>query len=110
MNYETIGLTCKIKQWRIIKDVIIPNSWETILEMFSYFFVNSMITISAITFLFSTKTTPLSLLINQYEGQMMYEEAAIISLIILFINLVVKGTVYLIRKKMYKKRSMIECN
>lgn len=109
-NYETIGLTCGIKQWRIIKDVIIPNSWYTILEMFSYFFVNSMVTISAVTFLFSTKTTPLSLLINQYEGQMMYEEAAIISLIILFINLIVKGTVYLIRRKMHKKRSMIQCN
>lgn len=109
-NYETIGLTCKIKQWQIIKDVIIPNSLETILEMLSYFFVNSMVTISAVTFLFASKTTPLSLLINQYEGQMMYEEAAIISLIILFINLIIKGLVYLIRRKIHKKRSMVECN
>lgn len=106
-NYETIGLTCGVKRWHLIKDVIIPNSLDTILEMLSYFFVNSMITISAVVFLFSSKTTPLSLLINQYEGQMMYEEAAIISLVILFVNLIVKGTVYLIKRKIYNKRSMI---
>ena len=106
-NYETIGLTCGVNNLRIIKDVIIPNSIDTILEMLSYFFVNSMITISAVTFLFSTKTMPLSLLINQYEGQMMYEEAAIISVIILFINLIIKGTVYLIKRNMYNKRKAI---
>ena len=107
-NYEVIGLTCGVKQWMIIKDVIIPNTWDTVLEMLSYFFVNSMITISAVTFLFSTKITPLSLYINQYEGQMMYEEAAIISLIILFVNMIVKGIVYLIRRKIHNERMRIK--
>lgn len=102
-NYEIIGLTCGVSKLRIIKDVIIPNSLDTILEMLSYFFVNSMITISAVSFLFSTQTMPLSLLINQYEGQMMYEEAAIISLIVLIINLAVKSVVYLIRRRIFKK-------
>ena len=45
-----------------------------------------MITISAVSFLFNTDTMPVSLLINQYEGQLMYEEAAIISILILVIN------------------------
>ena len=58
--------------------------------MFSYFFINSMITISAVTFLYNASTMPISLLINNYEGNMMLGEAAIVSIIILFINLFVK--------------------
>lgn len=107
-NFEIVGTSCGVGRFRIIKDVIIPNTKETILEMFSYIFVNAMITISAVAFLFNTKTMPISLLINQYEGQLMMEEVAVVSLIILFINLLVKGVVYFYRKINYK-RSII-CN
>jgi iron(III) transport system permease protein len=58
--------------------------------MFSYFFVNSMITISAVAFLFSVDTMPVSLMINKYEGNLMLGEAAIVSLVILVINLSLK--------------------
>lgn len=102
-NYEAVAKTCNISNFRIIKDVIIPCTKKTIREIFSYFFVNSMITISAVTFLFNTDTMPLSLLINNYEGNMMLGEAAIISLIILFFNLIIKGIVYLINRKEHRK-------
>ena len=58
--------------------------------MFSYFFVNSMITISAVAFLFSVDTMPVSLMINKYESNLMLGEAAIVSLVILVINLSLK--------------------
>lgn len=99
-NYEVVGLTCGVNRFRIIKDVVIPNTLQTILEMISYFFVNSMITISAVSFLFNTDTMPVSLLINQYEGQLMYEEAAIISILILCINLIFKGLVAFIKNRL----------
>lgn len=102
-NYETVAKTCNISIFKIVKDVIIPCTKKTIREMMAYFFVNSMITISAITFLFNTRTMPLSLLINNYESSMMLAEAAIISLMILIINIVVKITIYLIGRKEYKK-------
>lgn len=102
-NYEVVAKTFKINSFRVIKDVIIPCTKKTIREMFSYFFVNSMVTISAITFLFNTRNMPLSLLINNYEGNMMLGEAAIISLIILFFNIVVKGIVYLINRKEHRR-------
>ena len=85
-NYEVVAKTCNISTFRIIKDVIIPCSKITIREMIAYFFINSMVTISAVTFLFNTDTMPLSLMINIYEGNMMLGEAAIVSLIILFFN------------------------
>ena len=58
-----------------------------------------MVTISAVAFLFNTKTMPLSLLINNYEGNLMLGEAAIISLIILFFNITLKCVIYIIRRK-----------
>lgn len=108
-NYETVGLTCGVNRFRIIKDVIIPNTKGTILEMMSYFFVNSMITISAVSFLFNTDIMPISLLINQYEGQLMYEESAIISLTILIINLGCKFLIDAIKKR-FNRRYVNENN
>lgn len=103
-NYEIVAKTCNISSFRIIKDVIIPCTKITIREMFAYFFVNSMVTISAISFLFNTETMPLSLLINNYEGSFMYGEAAIVSLIILFFNCLVKGVIYLINRREDRRR------
>ena len=98
-NYEVVAKTYNISSFKIIKDVIIPCTKKTIREMICYFFVNSMITISAVAFLFNTRTMPLSLLINTYEGNMLLGEAAIISIIILFFNIIAKSVVYLINRK-----------
>ena len=102
-NYETVAKTCNISTFRIIFDVIIPCTKKTLREMFAYFFVNSMITISAVTFLFTVRTMPLSLLINNYESNMLLGEAAIVSLIILFFNLLVKVIVYIVNRYEYNK-------
>ena len=107
-NYEAVAKTCNISTFKIIKDVIIPCTKMTIREMFGYFFVNSMVTISAITFLFNTRNMPLSLLINNYEGSMMLGEAAIISLIILILNLIVKLTIYLINRREHRRNEKNE--
>lgn len=69
-----------------------------------------MVTISTITFLFNTRTMPLSLLINNYEGNMMLGEATIISLIILFINGILKTIIYIVNRKEHKRRLEHEIN
>ena len=102
-NYEVVAKSCNISLFRIIRDVIIPCSKVTIREMIAYFFINAMITISAVTFLFNTDTMPMSLLINTYEGNMMLGEAAIVSLVILFFNFVVKASIYVINRKENRK-------
>ena len=73
--------------------------------MFSYFFVNSMMTISAVSFLATTKNKPISLMINQFEAQMQLECAAVISLMILFTNLLIKGLIYLLKSSRGRKAS-----
>lgn len=98
-NLEDVGSTMGISKWCIIKDVIIPQSYGTILEMMSYFFVNSMMTISAVSFLANVKTKPIALMITQFEGQMQLECAAFVSLIILAVNVMMKFGVYHLKRK-----------
>ncbi len=90
-EYEVIGETLGISKGKIISRVLIPSSVSTLVEMFSYFFLNSMITISAVAFLCSYDNQPLSILITTYEKNSNYEMQSVISLIILFLNVVARG-------------------
>ena len=97
-NLEDVGSTMGIGRWGIIKDVILPQSFGTILEMMSYFFVNCMMTISAVSFLANVSDKPLALMITQFEGQMQLECAAFVSLLILAVNVLLKVGIYFIKK------------
>ncbi len=102
-NLESVGQTLGISRIKMIKDVFIPQTIGTILEMFSYFFVNSMITISAVSFLANTNNKPISLLISQFEGNMLIEASAFVSLLILSVNVVTKMVVYLLKRSLRKR-------
>ena len=96
-NLEDVGSILGVRKLRIIKDVILPQSKQSVLEMFSYFFVNCMMTISAVSFLATPKNKPVSLLINQYESYNMMECAATVALLILVTNLIMKAIIHLIK-------------
>lgn len=98
-NLEGVAHTMGIKRACLMRDVLIPQCKYTLLEMFSYFFVNCMMTISAVSFLATTKNKPVSLMITQFEAQMQLECAAVISLVILLTNLAVKGIIHLCKNK-----------
>ena len=99
-NLEDVGSTMGISRWGIIKDVLLPQSTGTILEMMSYFFVNCMMTISAVSFLANVNTKPIALMITQFEGQMQIECAAFVSLIILVVNVAMKYVIFTAKKKL----------
>ena len=98
-NLEDVAHTMGITRALLIRDVLIPQCKETLMEMFSYFFVNCMMTISAISFLANTSNKPVALMINQFEAQMQLECAAVVSLMILLTNLVIKGLFHMIKTK-----------
>ena len=89
-EYEVIGETLGISKGKIITKVLIPGSATTLVEMFSYFFLNSMITISAVAFLCTYDNQPLSILITTYEKNSNYEMQSVISLIILVLNIMAR--------------------
>lgn len=90
-NLEAVGLCMGVGRVYIIRDVILPKVAGTLCEMFTYFFVNAMMTISAVSFLVPPAPKPVALMINQFESQRLLESAAFVSLLILGVNLIVKG-------------------
>lgn len=103
-NLEGVGHTLGISRAKMIRDVFIPQCKGTLIEMFSYFFVNCMMTISAVSFLATTANKPVSLMINQFEAQMQMECAAVVSLMILSVNLLIKGVAHLVKLSISKRK------
>lgn len=106
-NLEAVAHTLGISRGHMIKDVLVPVCKYTIFEMLSYFFVNCMVTISAVSFLANTANKPVALMINQFEAQMQLESAAVVSLMILIINLFVKGAFHLLKQREQKKEGIL---
>lgn len=98
-NLESVGFCLGVSRLHIIVDVILPKVKRTALEMFSYFFVNSMMTISAVSFLAPPAPKPVALMINQFEAQLLMESAAFVSLLILIANVAVKSGITFIERK-----------
>lgn len=101
-NLEAVGQSLGIHRFFMIKDVIIPKVQGTLLEMFTYFFVNSMMTISAVSFLAPPAPKPVALMINQFEAQLLMESAALVSILILIVNVTVKGVIAVIKNWLSK--------
>nr|WP_317412554.1 ABC transporter permease subunit [uncultured Solibaculum sp.] len=101
-NLEDVSQTLGISRFKMLFSVYIPCTKATIVEMYSYFFVNAMITISAVSFLVNFRTMPLALLIPQLESQSFIEGTALVSLMILVINLIGKGVVFFVKRSISK--------
>lgn len=111
-NLEDVAASLGISKMKLLTSVYVPSTMSTIVEMYTYYFVNAMITISAVSFLVNFRTTTLSLMIPQLESQSFIEGTALVSLLILGINLFVKGIAFFIKlflsKKEEKLRSVYE--
>ena len=99
-NLEAVGQCFGISQLHIIRDIVLPKVGATLTEMFTYFFVNSMMTISAVSFLVPPAPKPVALMIGQFESQLLVESAAVVSLMILSVNLGMKGVAIIVRRYM----------
>lgn len=92
-NLESVASTLGVGRLRLLRDILLPNCRQTVAEMLSFFFINCMMTISAVSFLANTANKPIALMINQFEAQAQMEAAAVVSLLILVINMAAKALV-----------------
>lgn len=83
--------------------IITPNVWPTLLEAFSYFFVNSMVTVSAIIFLAGTRTMMITAKIKELQHFAKFNEIFVLSILILLTNLLMKGIVKTLESVKNKK-------
>ena len=70
--------------------VVVPNSLGTVLEMFSYYFINSMITISAVIFLVGARTAVLTTKIKELQHYAQFDSIFVMSLLILATNILAR--------------------
>ena len=77
---------------KTILRVVTPNAMSTILEVFSYYFVNAMVTVSAVAFLAGARTMMvLTTKIKELQYYNKFNEVFVLSLLILVTNLVAKA-------------------
>ena len=105
-NLEDVGATLNISRPRILLSVLVPQTRDTLVEMISYFFVNSMMTISAVSFLANSETRQLALMINTFEASGLMGCAAFVSLVILVVNMILKTTFYILKKSLKKNKAV----
>ncbi|BBA52388.1 putative 2-aminoethylphosphonate ABC transporter permease subunit [Fusobacterium varium] len=107
-EYETISNIMGVSWCRTIFKVIIPLSIDSILESFSYYFINSMITISAVIFLYTSRTRLISVMMISKNDAGDIGTAAAISVMIIFVNIIFKIifdlSIKYIRNKNYNKK------
>jgi len=75
---------------KTIRRVIVPNSASTIIEMLSYYFINSMVTISGIIFLVNARTSVVASKIKELQHFAKFNEVFVLSILIFVTNLAVK--------------------
>ncbi len=102
-SLESVGQTLGIPRSRMIVDVLLPQTKDTIVEMAGYYFVNCMVTISAVAFLANVAHMPLALLISDFDTQMLVECAALVSIVIFVTNVLAK-VIFLLLKKFVLSR------
>ena len=90
---------------KTIVRIVTPNMTSTILEVFSYYFVNAMVTVSAVIFIAGARTMVITTQIKELQYYTKFNEVFVLSLFILGTNLIVKGILgYLINRKEKKEK------
>lgn len=88
---------------KTIVRVVTPNAVSSILEVFSYYFVNAMVTISAVIFIAGARTMVITTKIKELQHYAKFNEIFVLSLLILFTNLAAKALFGLFTNKKAKK-------
>lgn len=89
-EYENVAESMGVPFWKVFFRVSLPMSINAVLEIFMYFFVNSMVTVSAVVFLYTAKNKPASIAILNMDDNGDYAAAAAMSILIFLINVAVR--------------------
>lgn len=104
-SWETTASLMGDNWIKTIVRVVTPNMTSTILEVFSYYFVNAMVTVSAVIFIAGARTMVITTKIKELQYYTKFNEVFVLSLFILGTNLLVKIILgYFIKRKEQKEK------
>lgn len=98
-SWETTALLMGDHWFKTLFRIVTPNMKATLLEVFSYYFVNSMVTVSAVIFIAGARTMVITTKIKELQYYTKFNEVFVLSILILVSNLAVKGLVGFLNSK-----------
>ena len=104
-SWETTAMLMGDSWLKTIFRVVTPNAYATLLEVFSYYFVNAMVTISAVIFIAGTRTMVITTKIKELQYFNKFNEIFVLSILILFTNIVSKYIFQKLASKEQKKET-----
>ncbi len=102
-EFESVSDSLKVPFYRTLARITLPLSMQAILEIAVYFFMNSMVTVSAVIFLCTSITQLASVVVVNVQGAGNDAAAAAICMVILAINLIVRILYEIINKPISRK-------
>lgn len=103
-EYESVSDSMNAPRWKLFARVTVPLCLPAILETFMYYFVTSMVTISAMVFLVTPRFSVASITINHMNQDGVMAQAAAMGLLILLVNVVAR-LIYEINIAIIKRRA-----
>ena len=104
-GWETTAMLMGDSWPKTILRVVTPNAAASLIETFSYYFINAMVTISALIFLAGARTMVLTTKIKQLQYINEYDQVFVLSLLILATNLIAKAIFTWLANKSSRKGS-----
>lgn len=89
-SWETTAMLMGDSWAKTILRIVTPNALSTIIEVFSYYFINAMVTISAVIFLAGARTMVITTKIKELQYYNKFNEVFVLSLLILATNIIGK--------------------
>lgn len=90
-SWEITGRLMGDSWFKTVLRVVTPSAAPTLFQVFGYYFVNAMVTISAVVFLTGAHTMVATTEISALQHVAEFDQIFVLSLLILAINLVMKG-------------------
>lgn len=89
-SWETTASLMGDSWLKTIARVVTPNAISTLIEVFGYYFVNAMVTVSAVIFLTGARTMVMTTKIKELQHYAKFNEIFVLSLLILFTNIIAR--------------------
>lgn len=89
-SWETTAMLMGDHWIQTIIRVVTPNAFATIIEVISYYFINAMVTVSAVIFIVGARTMVITTKMKELQYYNKFNEVFVLSLLMLVINCVAK--------------------
>lgn len=86
-NWESTAALMGDRWLQTLWRILLPNAKSTLAHMFTYFFINAMVTVSAVIFITGARTMVITTKIKELQHFAKFDEIFILSIFILLTNL-----------------------